>query len=67
MEQILPANIIGTFEYKHYYGYFYKKGFCRIQTTNRYAKEGGNFFKDIFVGTIKNKSELKKLLKQLGI
>ena len=50
--------------------YQYKKNWYRLINRceeNQYIIEDGRYQDQIFVGTIKNKSELKRLLKQLNI
>lgn len=50
--------------------YQYKKDWYRLISRceeNQYIIEDGRYQDQIFVGTIKNKSELKRLLKQLNI
>lgn len=50
--------------------YQYKKDWYRLinrREENQYIIEDGRYQDQIFVGTIKNKSELKRLLKQLNI
>lgn len=50
--------------------YQFKKDWYRLikrREENQYIIEDGRYIDQIFVGTIKNKSELKKLLTQLNI
>ena len=67
MEQILPGGIIGTFSKGNYCGYFYEGG--RTAIHKKTYKHPHTWISQnlIFKGKIKNKSELKVLLKQLGI